>query len=486
MTTADGELRTLDGHRPSRVGDWSIEAAGAAPVPASQRYGPSWRMVALWCTPNIEVSGLFIGAIAGSLGLGFRLGLVAILAGSVIGTIPVAALCAWGPRTGTPQMALARMPFGRSIVLVGSVQWLSAVSWTALVALFGAEAAHLLLGTPFWLSAVIVLLAEGMISILGIERILAAQLWFAIPMLGFFIVMAVRILGHPHLVAPPQTVHGAAAAGAFALMLAIILSGALSWVPYASDYSRYLSENTRPRSVFWYTLVGALGAAWIAPIGLIATSAVGSNQTAAGVRTLMGGTLGDVALVAIILGAVLSCCMNDYSAALSFQAAGGRVKRPIASAVAMTLALGAVLWMNAASTASRFEDLILFAGYWISPFLAIVLIDWAYSKDQYTAAQLRQTFGLRGLASGWPALAAFALGFAAMLPFMNNSLVNGIASRALDGADLAYPVGFIVAGVLYYPLRKVAAKYIWRRTTVASTAASGSSPAAADPPAAGG
>jgi NCS1 family nucleobase:cation symporter-1 len=123
----------------------------------------------------------------------------------------------------------------------------------------------------------------------------------------------------------------------------------------------------------------------------------------------------------------------------------------------MTLGLGAVLWMNAASTASRFEDLILFAGYWIAPFLAIALIDWADNKEHYTAAQLRETFGLRHLASGWPALTAFGVGFVAMLPFMDNSLVYGFAARKLDGADLAYPVGFIVAGVLFYLLRKVPA-----------------------------
>lgn len=112
----------------------------------------------------------------------------------------------------------------------------------------------------------------------------------------------------------------------------------------------------------------------------------------------------------------------------------------------------------------RFQDLILFAGYWIAPFLAIVLIDWAYNKEHYTAAQLRDTFGLRHLASGWPALTAFAVAFVVMLPFMDNSLVYGFAARKLDGADLAYPVGFIVAGVLFYLLRMVpAAKRAERR-----------------------
>jgi nucleobase:cation symporter-1, NCS1 family len=41
-----------------------------------------------------------------------------------------------------------------------------------------------------------------------------------------------------------------------------------------------------------------------------------------------------------------------------------------------------------------------------------------------------------------------------MVPFMNTSLFVGPAAKALDGADLAFYVGFIVTGVLYIALRK--------------------------------
>jgi NCS1 family nucleobase:cation symporter-1 len=43
-----------------------------------------------------------------------------------------------------------------------------------------------------------------------------------------------------------------------------------------------------------------------------------------------------------------------------------------------------------------------------------------------------------------------------MVPFMNTSIIVGPAATALDGADLAFYVGFIVAGILYYALLKVA------------------------------
>ena len=39
---------------------------------------------------------------------------------------------------------------------------------------------------------------------------------------------------------------------------------------------------------------------------------------------------------------------------------------------------------------------------------------------------------------------------------MNTSIIVGPVANALKGADIAFYVGFVVAGVLYYVLRKVA------------------------------
>jgi len=46
--------------------------------------------------------------------------------------------------------------------------------------------------------------------------------------------------------------------------------------------------------------------------------------------------------------------------------------------------------------------------------------------------------------------------FGVMVPFMDTSIIVGPIANALKGADLAFYVGFVVAGVLYYVLRRVA------------------------------
>jgi nucleobase:cation symporter-1, NCS1 family len=120
------------------------------------------------------------------------------------------------------------------------------------------------------------------------------------------------------------------------------------------------------------------------------------------------------------------------------------------------LAFAAILWMHTADTAARFENILLFIGYWIAPFCAIVMIDWHDHKHRYEPSLLRSTLSFRDLQTGWPALAAFVLAFAAMVPFMNTSVIEGPAARALHGADIAFYVGFVVAGVLYYWLRRAA------------------------------
>jgi nucleobase:cation symporter-1, NCS1 family len=45
--------------------------------------------------------------------------------------------------------------------------------------------------------------------------------------------------------------------------------------------------------------------------------------------------------------------------------------------------------------------------------------------------------------------------FAAMVPFMNTSVVEGPVAAALHGADIAFYVGFIVAGLVYYGLQRL-------------------------------
>src|SRR6266702_976223 len=448
------ELSVFEGMRPTRVGDLVLEGQGMAPIPEEHRYGGVYRMFTVWFTPNMELSGVFTGTLAVVLGLGIQLGLVAIVVGTVIGSLPVAILCTWGPKTGTAQVPLARMPSGKTIVLPGTVQWLSSIAWDALVGLFGGEAAQLLFHVPFWLGAAVVLAVEAIVSIYGYEFVHRLQSFGSAVLIVLFVLLTVRIFQH-HVVLPHNTVHGFALAGAFVLMVTISLSTGISWATYASDYSRYLKPTSSKAAIFWLTLGGLTASyVWVETIGLAGASVL-ANQTAAGVRTLMGGgVLGVLALVAIVFGAITSNSMNDYTGSLAFQALGARLRRPVIAVIVAVIAFAAILWMHAGDTSGKFQNVLLFIGYWIAPFCAIVMIDWHYANHTYTPGFMRDALNLRNLHSVWPALVAFVLAFGAMVPFMNTSLVVGPVAHALDGADLAFYVGFLDAGVIYYVLRK--------------------------------
>jgi NCS1 family nucleobase:cation symporter-1 len=135
------------------------------------------------------------------------------------------------------------------------------------------------------------------------------------------------------------------------------------------------------------------------------------------------------------------------------------VKRPVTAALVAVLAFAAILWMHAGDTSGKFQNILLFIGYWIAPFCAIVMIDWQYNRQRYTPSFLRNALMFRSLGRGWPAIAAFVVGYGAMVPFMNTSIVAGPVATALHGADLAFYVGFIVTGALYLALRKAAARH---------------------------
>ena len=168
----DASTGVFEGNRPRGTGDIStVESQGIAPIPISDRYGSTWRNLTIWFAPNINVSGLFTGSLAVLLGLGFWPAVIAVVLGTVLGSLPVALLARWGPLTGMGQLPLARLPFGKTIAIPALVQWLSTIAWDALVGLFGAEAMQSLFHIPFAFGAIIILVLEGVMGFMGYEII---------------------------------------------------------------------------------------------------------------------------------------------------------------------------------------------------------------------------------------------------------------------------------------------------------------------------
>ncbi|WP_134663219.1 MULTISPECIES: cytosine permease [unclassified Amycolatopsis] len=449
MSGIDAEV--FGGRMPSGAGDFAIETHGITPIPHANRFGRPWRLAGVWFAPNLTMTAVFTGTLGATLGLGFTTGFVIALIGTVLGSLPVAWLSTWGPRTGTGQLPLARLPFGRGVVLPGLVQWLGSIAWDALVGLFGGEALAQLTGLPFWAAVLVVLVLQCTLGVFGYAVIHRVQAVMSVVLVVAFVALAVKVvLDHPITFVDSAT--GGDFAGAVVLFSTITLSLAISWAPYASDFSRYLPATTRSSGVFWYTLLGLTASYAIGEgIGLALGTALG-DQTAAGVSTLLGGgVLGAVALLVIALAAVSSNAMNDYSGSLALQTVGVRVRRPVSAVVVTVLAFALILWMHSGDLAAKFQNVLLVVSYWIPPFLGVVVPDWL--RRTRRGREVDVLAELRRPVRSWAALVAFVVGFAAAVPFMNTTVYTGPVAAALHGADLAYYAGFVVSLVAYLALR---------------------------------
>jgi NCS1 family nucleobase:cation symporter-1 len=298
-----------------------------------------------------------------------------------------------------------------------------------------------------------VLALQGAVGFFGYELIHRVQAVLSVVLFVTFVVFAVKLVGG-HQVITPVSAQGADLVGAFVLEVTIALSLAISWASYAADFSRYLPASSSRRRVFGFSFAGIVSAyIFVQGIG-IAAAGVLSEQTALGVRSVMGGgVLGAVALLVIALAAIGSSAMNDYSGSLALQTVGVRVRRPVSAVVVTVLAFVLILWLHSGDTASRFEDVLLLIGYWIPAFVAVIVIDWLIRSRGRTSINPARERTARPDAVA--ALVAFVLAYAAAVPFMNTSLIQGPVAVAWHGADVAYFVNFLVAAVLYGGYRLV-------------------------------
>jgi NCS1 family nucleobase:cation symporter-1 len=448
---------------PSREGDLSIEGHGMEPIPTSSRYGSVSRVFTVWFTPNLVPAAFFLGTLAAAsfIGLGFWTSIAAIIIGNLVGSIIVGLLATMGPRTGMAQMPLARLAYGKSIVLPGLLNWLSCIGWDGINSVFGAAAISILTGLPFIVSLLVIVICQAALGILGYEAIHTFEKYMAIVLGAMFVVLTIAIAGQAGTgVARTDAVSGADQIGSFILYSTIIASFVLAWALYASDYTRYLPETTSSSRVFWWTVLGlTLSAGWVEALGLLVADKATEGGAVDTINTILSGTpLAALAMIAIGIGTVAVNAMNDYTGSLSLQAAGIRVPRVYSAILVAVLGFGVTLWLNAGDLVGKVENILLFLSYWIAPWAAVVLADWWLRRGR---AHVSRLVNFSSLPSGTLALAAAIIGFVVSLPFQQSSLgedlrkstglpINAISDDVLHYADLAYVVGFVVAFGIFW------------------------------------
>jgi NCS1 nucleoside transporter family len=388
-----------------------------------------------------------------AFGMDFKQSVLAILVGTVLGSITHAVLSSWGPESGLPQMVLSRRAFGflGNILPAGINSVVAGIGWFAVNSVSGALALHALAtGLPKALCLLIIVIAQIIIAFLGHNLIHVFER-YAFPVLTVvFVVGGIIVFTKAHFSAP-ASYHGGI--GGFLIMTAASFGYACGWNPYASDYTRYLPPETPRKPVGLSAGLGVLmSCVFLEIVGAAVASAGKTAVDPTSFSDLLPTWLGKLALLCIAVGAVAANALNIYSGALSFVALGIRIPTHIARAIVagvfgvigFFVALGGL--HNAGTT---YENFLLIISYWIGPWLGVVLIDRFLRRGTDIQALLGDKHYLN-----WAGpVSMFVGGALSIWLFSNQTKYHGVLVKHHPAlGDLTFEVGFAVAAILYFAL----------------------------------
>ncbi len=437
-------------------------------VPLDERHGKLWHLGPLWFMSNAQIATLAVGLISIAAGGSLWWSLISIVLGVLVGTLFMAFHSAQGPQLGLPQMIQSRPQFGYiGALLVWLFAYVQYAGFNVFNSVLAGDSLNITVGgaTKFWV--VIVTIVAFVIALVGYDVIHKAERWLIVAMLIVFGVLTVSLF---FLHYPAGTFDiGNFRATPFFAQFGVVAGYQISWAIYVSDYSRYLPPDVTVRKTFYWTYWGsALGGAWMMAIGTVLAAWAGKGFSGTAIPELKAtgdkvfSGFGTIVLIIAALGLVSVMALNMYGGSLTFISAIDSFKRirPTVSVRIVTIAITAGLSVVGALAASanflgNFNNFLLLILYLFVPWTAVNLVDYyVVRRGHYAIAEIFKPDGMYGR-WGVRGVAAYVIGFLAMVPFFNVSssagtLFEGFIAKDMNGVDISFFIGLPVAGLLYY------------------------------------
>jgi NCS1 nucleoside transporter family len=418
---------------------------------------------------DLEFATIFVGFLpVAFFGMGFWDAAVALVLGTALGSLTHAILSSWGPRFGVPQMVQSRGPFGfiGNLLPAGLNTFTATIGWFIVNSVAGAFALISLFGPllhwftlPFWLAFLVIVVVQVVVAFAGHNLVHEFEKYAFPYLLVVFGLSAIVIFAQGHLgQGVDAKVQGPLGeTGAFTLTFTAAFGYAVGWNPYASDYSRYMPSSVNRKRVGIWAGVGVFVSCAVLEVvgaGVGTLHGTNANPTTNFTHPL-GHALGDAVLIGITIGAVAANVINIYSGAMSFLTLGIRLPLRLRRAL-VALASGALglviglVYKAQVGPGSHYENFLLAITYWITPYLAVVLLDYWLRRGAYDE---REFFDRRRLR--WKAPLAMATGIAASIPFWDQAHpipLGYFPKHYPQLGDLSFFVGFTVAAVVYLAL----------------------------------
>src|ERR671935_2627384 len=183
-------IEEVEKHVPIREGEYgervaTVEPGGVEFISHTERHGKPIDLFWTWLSPNLEFATVFIGTICVVLfGLNLWEAATAIIIGTAIGSLTHGIVSSWGPKFGVPMMVESRGAFGflGNILPAGLNTITGAFGWFIVNSVSGAfalQALALLVNwtVPFWLTFLVIVVAQVTIATLGHNFIHVFERW---------------------------------------------------------------------------------------------------------------------------------------------------------------------------------------------------------------------------------------------------------------------------------------------------------------------
>jgi nucleobase:cation symporter-1, NCS1 family len=244
------------------------------------------------------------------------------------------------------------------------------------------------------------------------------------------------------------------------VMTAIGIGWGITWLAYASDYSRFV-PRTVPRPKLF--IAGAMGqfvpVLWLGILGAsIATTGTGADPAVIIVQTF--GALAVPVLFLVIHGPIATNILNVYSMSVTALAMDIKIPRHVLALAVGVLATAFTTYLVfAGSIAEQLDFWLASVVAWVSPWAAIMLVHfYVIRRENIDIEALYQSPSESRVGDvNWAAMISLLIGLVMTWLFLYGLVapLQGPIARALNGLDLSWLAGMLTAGLLYFALYKL-------------------------------
>jgi NCS1 family nucleobase:cation symporter-1 len=396
---------------PDRDAVPALVPSSIAPVPAEGRSLSALDVGVLWNDLSLGLLVLVTGALlVPALGLPAAIG--AIVVGSLIGCVPLAAVALAGAREGLPGMVLFRPVLGRrgsylpSVLNVAQLLGWTSVEFWAMGRLANALSIEVFGLDAFWLWLALTAVACTALAIGGPVLVVKRFL----ERFGTWIVLGSGLLLTVELLLSGSVVRAWSQAGEgglpFWLAVDLVIVMPVSWLPLVADSTRFARSE---RGVFAAAFSGyAVGNAWFYALGALLVLNASADPSAQGIGVAIlgfGAGLAALLILGLIIGEAPNAFANIYSTAVSTLNVV-----PRASAAVLSVVVGALAFVLALLfTIDRYEVFLFLIGSVFVPLAAVFLADYFVKARGRYGPEL--VFGARSEGLRWFALVPWIVGF---------------------------------------------------------------------------